>query len=194
MIDFEKIKEGAQFLPNDQYDKYWLEFNKKKIGAKKLEFLQSYAFIDGNEDFTNHNYDKFADFLVDFYKNAWGGSEKVKRLRYVEFPLDEYVKLEYYTYLMSELNGQEVRVCKNRELLPKKVYDFVLFENSYLFLLDFGNNDRWKGAWLVRDKAKIKEVERWFDSVFASSSNFKEIMSPDQNIIKPLTKKLGFKI
>ena len=183
MVDFEKIKKAGKFLPDDGFDQYWDKFNKENVKAKKLEFLQSYAFIDGNEDFDNKNYDGFANFLLDFYKNAWGGKENIKRLRFVKRPIEGYLEMEYYTYIVDELNGQEVRFTEQRELFPEKVCDFVLFENGNLFILDFGNNDCWKGAWLVTDKDIIKELSDWYDRVFERAKNFKGMLTPNQEIV-----------
>ncbi len=186
MINFEKIIEAAIFLPGDDYDKYWDKFAKDGIKAKKLEFLQSYDFIDGNEDFKNKNYDKFLEMLVYFYNNAYGGKSNIKRIHYIEYPLNEYIKMEYYTYLIDEKFGQDIRITTDRTLFPNKSFDFVLFENGNLFILNFGNNDTWLGAWHVTDKKIIDGVSKWFDEIFEKCVNFKTIMEPDDYIINKL--------
>lgn len=190
MIDFQKIIKDEKYVPDNEYGEYWIKFDKLGIKAKKLEFLQTYDFIDGNDDFKNKNYDRFVEMLEEFYVNAYGGKNNIKRIHYIEEPLDEYLQMEYYTYLIDEKYSQEIRVTKDRSLFPKRVYDFVLFENGNLFVLDFGNNDSWNGAWHITNAEKIKEVESWFDKVFEQSENFKSILKPNKYIIKKL-KKLG---
>ncbi len=185
MIDFEKIKQKGTLLEGDKYDKLWFEYTNAGVFARKLEFLQSYAFIDDNEDFNQGRYDKFADFLKEFNEYALGGKENVKRLHFVKRPLNNYLKMEFYTYLINSKHGQEVRINEDRSLFPEKVYDFVLFDNGNLFLLDFGkNNDRWVGAWRVTDKTAIKEVAAWYDGVYKKSVDCKNLMKPDEAIIK----------
>ena len=186
MIDFDKIKKNAKFLPGDAFDKYWNEFNNSGIKAKKLEFLQTYEFIDGNEDFNNKNYDGFLKFLKVFSENAYGGKDNIKRIHFIEEPINNYLKMEYYTYLINEKYGQEIKITKDRDFFPKKVYDFVLFENSNLFLLDFGNNDCWKGVWHITDKKLVLKVSDWYDEVFEKSINFKTMIKPNSYLIKKM--------
>ncbi len=194
MIDFDKAIKNAVFLPDDGYDKYWVEFNSAGVKAKKLEFLQTYAFIDGNNDFDNKDYDAFVSMLKDFYINAWGGKDNIKRIHFVERPVDPYLEMEYYTYLVSERLGQDIRITEDRKLFPKKVYDFVLFENDNLFILNFGNNDCWKGAWHVTDKKTIEEFSVWYDEVFAKCTNFKSMLTPNKEIInKMIANKIDIK-
>lgn len=186
MIDFNQALKFAKFLPGEGYSKYWEKFNNEGIKIKKLEFLQTYDFIDGNEDFKNKNYDKFVEMLKDFDKISAGGKDNIKRIHYIEEPLNEYLEMEYYTYLINAKYGQKVRITKDRKLFPEKVYDFVLFENGNLFLLDFGNNDTWKGAWHITDKKIIKEFSNWFDEIFSKSEDFKNMLSPNPIIIQKM--------
>lgn len=184
MLNFQEIKKKAKLLPDDEYDKLWDEFTKEGVCAKKLELLQTYDFIDGNEDFKNKNYDKFVEMLKEFDENASGGKDNVKRLHYIEFPLNPYLEMEYYTYLIGEKYGQDIRVTDDRNLFPSEVFDFVLFENGNLFLLDFGkNNDTWVGAWHVTDESVLKQVSKWFDDVYAEAENFKSMMKPNKKIV-----------
>lgn len=124
--------------------------------------------------------------LVDFYNNAYGGKSNIKRIHYIEYPLNDYIKMEYYTYLINERYGQDIRITTDRTLFPNNPFDFVLFENGNLFILNFGNNDTWLGAWHITDKKIIDEVSKWFDEVFDKSVNFKSIMKPDDYLIKKL--------
>ena len=82
---------------------------------------------------------------------------------------------------------------KNRKFFPDKTYDFVLFENGNLFILDFGNNDTWKGAYHFTDKKKIKKVSDWFNEIFEQSENFKEMLCPNEYLIKKWKKRELFK-
>ena len=187
MIDFEKIKKKAEYLTDDAhgggYGDYWEKFDKEGIRARKLEFLQTYDFIDGNEDYDNKNYDGFVKYLKEFHEGAWGGKDNITRIHYVEKPVNEYLKMEYYTYLVTASYGQDIRITYDRSLFPKKVYDFVLFENGHLFLLDFGNNDTWNGAWHITDKKILKEVADWYDEVFAKCKNFKSMIRPNKELV-----------
>ena len=186
MIDYERAILNAKFLPDDGFDYFWNQFTNQGIKVKKLEFLQTYDFIDGNEDYKNQDYDKFFQFLKNFSQNAWGGKDNIRRLHYIKYPLDEYLKMEYYTYLINEKYGQDIRITSNRKFFPNKVYDFVLFENDNLFILDFGNNDSWRGAFHITDKQIIKEFSDWFDKVFNKSENFKSMYNPNKYLIDRL--------
>ena len=188
MINFEKALLNAKFLPDDGFDYYWNKFVNKGVKAKKLEFLQTYDFIDGNVDYKNKNYDKFFEFLKTFSYNALGGKDNIQRLHFIEYPLNEYLQMEYYTYLVNEKYGQDIRITSNRNLFPNKVYDFVLFENGNLFILDFGNNDTWRGVYHITDKQIIKVFSDWFDKVFNESKNFKSMYEPNKYLIDKLKK------
>lgn len=66
------------------------------------------------------------------------------------------------------------------------MYDFVLFENGNMFVLDFGRGNESLGAWHVTDKKALKEVSDFYDSVFEKCENFKSMIKPNEHIIKRL--------
>lgn len=188
MINFEGIIIKGRHISGDEYGKFWETFDKAGVKASKLEFLQTYAFIDGNDDFIKGNYEKFLEMLKEFHKNAWGGKDNIRRIHYIEYPLNIYLEMEYYTYLINNYYGQQIKVTTKRELFPKKVYDFVLFENGNLFILDFGNNDKWNGAWHITDEKIIKKVSIWFNNVFDKCVDFKNMLKPNDKIICKMKK------
>ena len=189
MINFEKAIASAKLLVGNEYDIYWNKFNEDKVEILKVEFLQTYDFIDGNEDFKNKNYDKFVEMLETFDKNALGGKENIKRIHFVKKPVDNYLEMEYYTYLINEKYGQDVRITYDRSLFPKKMYDFVLFKNGNLFILNFGNNDGWHGAWHITDRKIIQDFSLWFNELFDKCVNFKKMITPNKYIIDKMKEK-----
>lgn len=186
MIDFEKILKRANKLSDEEYLDYWEKFKKPAVKCKKLEFLQTYEMIDPIDDYKNGEYEKFIDLMKEFHKNAWGGKDNIKRIHYIEEPIHEYLKWEYYTYLIDETYGQDIRITKDRSLFPKKMYDFVLFENGNMFVLDFGRGNESLGVWHVTDKKAVKEVSDFYDTVFEKSENFKGMLEPNEYIIRRL--------
>jgi len=186
MINFEKVIKSGKHISSDEYVFLYDKFENLGIKARKLEFLQTYDFIDENNDFKSGEYEKFLDTLKEFHKNAWGGKDNMRRIHYVEYPLNDYLKMEYYTYLINDFYGQKIRVTNNRKLFPKKTYDFILFENGNLFILDFGNNDSFKGVWHVTESEIIHEVSLWYDNVFEKCESFKKMLVANKEILNKM--------
>ena len=189
MIDFEKIIKKGKHIDGDVFSSLWEDLKLDEVKVRKLEFLQTYAFMSEDNSYAKGNYKKFLKFLEKFHKNAYGGKDNLKRIHYIEYPLDHYLEMEYYTYLINEGYGQDIRVSSDRKLFPEKVYDFLLCENGNLLIHDF-SKDSWNGAWWITDKKDIKELAIWYDKLFEQSVNFKTMLLPKKEIVDGM-KKLG---
>ena len=189
MIDFEKIIKKGKHIDCDVFSALWDDLEGDSVKIRKLEFLQTYAFMGEEKNYQKGKYKLFLKYLQKFHDGAFGGKANMSRIHYVEYPLDPYLEMEYYTYLINEKYGQDIRVTNRRELFPEKMYDFLLFNNGNLLIHDFGK-DSWNGAWWVTDKQDIKELTKWYDKVFEESINFKTMMFPKKEIIDGM-KSLG---
>ena len=61
MINFEKLIDGAKFLPDDEYGKYWDKFDREGVKAKKLEC-----------DSMPHSETLRVMEMMDFLRKSWG--------------------------------------------------------------------------------------------------------------------------
>lgn len=186
-LDFNVIIKNSCHISQEEYANLFIKFDDMGLKCKKLEFLQSYEFVDDITDFKDNNYDNFINMLKEFSANAWGGKDNIKRLHYIQKPLDIYLQMEYYTYLITANFGQDIRINSKLKMFLPNIRDFIIFENNNLFILDF-NNNTCNGAWHITNKNVISQVESWFDYVFGKSKNFKSMLKPNKTIIKMMKK------
>lgn len=192
---YNNLKNNAIYLKlNDYYEKYdelWKGLTSKFY---KLETLDFYNVDNdpGFEEFKNNNlkaiymtFSKFKKYLV--ADNSLLKNKVVqKRLRlYSSNTLSVYEQFEAYSYLISEKQGQEIRVTFSKILL--NLGDWILFDELHLFLLDFDSSKNLKGAYYIERNIKNEQYFIYlislFNENFEKSCNFKEVINFDKNII-----------
>ena len=108
----------------------------------------------------------------------------MKRLHLIEFLISDYIKYEYYSYYLSNYLGEFIKYndIKKYNNIPLK--DFVIFDNKYLLIHDYGKEGRIKGAWyLTEETTNLQELVTWYDASFRKVKYFQGIMKPDKNIL-----------
>ena len=158
-----------------------------KKSAKRLEILQEFH-IEGGEW---ENFQKFKNGevasafpeLVDWNEQIaeWTKQGKtVERVRVFENPLSDYLKYEIFeAYAPCALSGQKVNFVSRKQLDKiagkKKMKDFWIFDDKFVFEMDYDENHNYCGGRIV-DGAEEKEI---YQKLLAASQ-------PLENVLKQI--------
>jgi hypothetical protein len=85
------------------------------------------------------------------------------RLRYVSFPMTDYVRWELASYRLSENIGERVFITENKAV-QSELPEFISFDEHTLITLRYDNNGVFSQAWLFSDPEKITATLRRFDT------------------------------
>lgn len=144
-------------------------FSSFKKSAKRLELLQEYH-IEGDE------WDSFQKFIngeaVSPYPELAEWNEQIsewrkqgktiERIRLLENPLSEYLKYEIFeAYVPGTIVGQKINFVSPKQLEKvvgkKKLKDFWIFDDKYVFEMDYDENHNYCGGRIV-DGVEEKEI------------------------------------
>lgn len=144
-------------------------FSSFKKSAKRLELLQEYH-IEGDE------WDSFQKFvngetscsypeLVEWNEQLaeWTKQGKtIERVRLLDSPLSNYLKYEIFEgYVPSSQVGQKINFISRKQLEKvagkKKLKDFWIFDDKYVFEMDYDENHNYCGGRIVDGTAE-KEI------------------------------------
>lgn len=191
----EEILNTGSYLSKPEYiERFSAEQADLSFRFRKFELLQSYSFL-GETNFISFQEHRFLDFacgIQQFYRNNYESSVHANekgiirsRLRFVTRPITDYVKFQYYSYLVWEKLGYKISFFEEDKLLFEKIRDFIIFDERVIFLLDF-TEDTFRGVWECRDKTKIFSLIEWYDQIASQSIDFHKLMEPDEEIIRYL--------
>jgi hypothetical protein len=187
----------CRYLSLNDYHRQFVEsWNQAKNLILKLETLMDYCLDHNNSDyifFIQDSTDAFIRELTSYwnsearesYKRLTRGELSFKRLHTIEQPLSKYIEYEYYSYVASEVLGEEIRIIdKSNTLAGDKLNeDFVIFDGYEMYIQDYGEKGNLHGAWHVTDSAVIACRITQFDTAFAKAENYRKLFDGDVNII-----------
>lgn len=183
----ENMQKVGTYYECTEYIERFSEAQKNlSICLRKFEFLQSYSFLKEKNfiSYIEHRYDDFAIGLRKFYESNVESSERAlksgierKRLRFIKHPISDYIEFQYYSYLVWEKLGYKIRYFDDTLKIQSQMKDFIIFDNSIVFVLDFSENEL-LGAWESTNTELIKELVDWYDKTFNAASQFQSMINP----------------
>lgn len=108
-------------------------------------------------------------------------------MHFIDFPITKYIEFEYYSYYISSSLGENIFYNKLDNYKNENLYDFMIFDSKYLIINDYDNKGKLIGAWHVDNKHIIKEVEKWYDDEIIKAHDFKEIITPCNELLEMIT-------
>lgn len=196
MIDFQKYISQASYLSIQEFNSYFdICWNSMTKSFKKFECLQYYA--EGPDspmiDFFRKDIVSFAEKLLlfketekKFYETALKKNISLERLHLVRFPVTDYLCFEYYSYYISQDLGENIMIDNIDSYSNQKFYDFVLFDDSYLFIYDYDEQCKLKGCWYMtseRYSDLLKELSNFYNKIKQNSKPFQTMIKPDMKIL-----------
>ena len=111
-----------------------------------------------------------------------------QRLHTIQKPLSDYIQYEFYSYLVSEKTGEDIRCTFEANSFK---HDFVLFDEQDLFILDFSSKGELLGCWYcARNFKNEKEFSKlivYYQNLFNKALNFKKIAQFDQGLLNKIS-------
>lgn len=193
-IDLNMLKDKDLFIEKSSSSQFFkIALNGLSNKFYKFESRQSYDGVGGKNYEAYKSGDKalFARALVDFYKRGKDLADThrkkgviKKRLHLIKYPLDDYLIFEYYTYIISEMLGEDIKFILEKDInKDAKLEDFTIYDDRFLFFQEYNTNNEPLGVFVRNDNKTIKFMSSFFEENFSKGIPFREMMHPDMEII-----------
>ena len=201
MLDIAGILSRAREIDEDEFLTIYTDAWNKMYSFKKLEPLQEYNVGEESyEHFQTKQYSEFVRDLIEFWKSekddfvdAVSRSAQIQRLRIVSSPVSEYIEHEYYSYIVSERMGEEIRFLRDETNNLDNLLDFILFDRNTIIINLFNNDSSFASSYVYKseDCPLLSNLYSEFEECFSKAVNYKEILeNPNQDIISEIVSQL----
>ena len=158
-----------------------------KKSAKRLEILQEFHIEGGEwENFQKFKRGEVAPAfpeLVEWKEQLaeWTKQGKtVERVRVFENPLSDYLKYEILeAYAPCALSGQKVNFVSRKQLEKvvgkKQVKDFWIFDDKYVYEMDYDENHNYCGGRIVDGTAEKEIYKKLLENSISLETVLKQI-------------------
>ncbi len=198
---FKNIKKTAPFFPGKEFFKRTSpEWDALSERFFKYEGLQIYDEGDDGpiNDYIAGDYERFVEQLVagrrddkTFFDECRARGATLFRIHAIRFPLSDYLKAEYYSYILSEKSGEnifqidEAEVMEEFDILP----DFLIFDHSALFVHRYDEAGVLEGAHCTEDPEAIEQAAAIYEKLRQQATPYHDMFQPDKDIVRLLEQK-----
>ena len=170
------------------YDVFKTFWDKSSKHILKLETRQIYLGEDSFDFFVNGDLNAMVNDIAKFWADELSGTyRKIKnrevnflRLHVVDFPLTDYLKSEFYSYIVSSRIGEQIRYIESDSVYSEyALNDFVIFDNLAIMVTEYNENNEVIGDWFSEDQTIISKISCEFFSLFDKGKDFRGMYNSD---------------
>jgi hypothetical protein len=167
----------------------------------KFEALQDYGLDHSNPDyicFGENDASGFVKELLSFwneevkglYSKVLDGEMEFFRLHFVDYPISEYLKYEYYSYYICESIGEHIKILENQ--CQDFDRDFVIFDSDAMFIQDYDASGDLFGAWRTKDLSTISGLAEQFSALFEIGVDYSSMYEGSNDIKRAIKSGIDF--
>jgi len=172
----------------DVFKKFWVKSSNHIL---KLETRQIYLGEDSFDFFVNGDLNAMVNDIAEFWADELNGTyRKIKnrevdflRLHVVDFPLTDYLKSEFYSYIVSSRIGEQIKYVESNSVCSEyTLLDFVIFDNLAIMITEYNENNEVVGDWFLEDQTIINKISCEFFSLFDKGKDYRGMYNSDNAI------------
>ena len=187
--------DNLEYLSGSKYsDTFKSEWNGLKEHFIKFEFLQEYNtpndvalnhFFNGDFELSRLEIEKQIGGQKGLYESAKAKGIKLSRIRMVKKPISEYLRYEFLSYLESQKYGESISIIEEQDFdkLDRKItMDYVLFDSTTLLVLDYDENQIFKGAYCSKNVSINKQMIKFSNLLLDKSYDLNDFIQRNRRI------------
>lgn len=190
------IKKKATYIPLEKFSEVFGElWNTLRCEFLKLETLQYYDVAEDPNYFAyiNKDIEGFVTALKQFHDDEMTASEQFeipiefKRIHLISRPFSQYIEYEFYSYLISEKSGENIRCIDSIKNISEEYDDFIMFDGKAILINDFSNDGKWHGSWCYESSSNddlLVNLRKHYLELFSGAKDYKNFAKFDNDIIK----------